>query len=103
MCRLAVFLAVTIATSGCSASAASCHSAPSPVTPSAAFRFIGTVEKNTVKAAVFMDGDGQPFVGREGEVIQGRSRLLRIDVGSVTISELDGNGIQRIPMSMEHR
>jgi len=39
------------------------------------------------------------FYGREGEVIEGRYKILRIGVESVEMSYVDGRGRQRIPLT----
>jgi hypothetical protein len=47
---------------------------------------------------VFSDGH-DVFFGREGEVIEGRYKILRIGIESVEVSYADGRGRQRIPLT----
>ena len=48
--------------------------------------------------AVFSDGR-DVFYGREGDLIEGRYKILRIGVESVELSYVDGRGRQRIPLT----
>jgi len=80
--------------------------APSaPVAPEAptlapiALRFIGLVESESAqKIAILSDGRGI-YEGREGDIIEGRYRILRIGVESVEMAYLDGRGRQTIRLS----
>ena len=76
--------------------------APSPPLPSAPppipIKFIGVLEQGKNKVAIFSDGKGQPVYAHEGETVLGQYRLLKIGVESVTMSYLDGKGMQQIPM-----
>jgi hypothetical protein len=68
-----------------------------PIVPSIALKFIGVVEA-TEKAqtyAVLRDDRGV-YHGREGEVIEGRYRILRIGAESVDVAYVDGRGRQTI-------
>ncbi len=67
---------------------------PPPIT----IKFIGVLEQGTKKVAIFSDGKGQPVYASEGQVVLGQYKLLKIGVESVTMSYLDGKGIQTIPM-----
>jgi hypothetical protein len=61
-------------------------------------KYIGDVadpKKPGGKIAVLSDGRNV-FHGREGEVIEGRYRILRIGVESVDLAYLDGRGRQTI-------
>jgi hypothetical protein len=77
-----------------------------PATPSApalapiALRFIGLVESSETaqKIAILSDGRGI-YEGREGDIIEGRYRILRIGVESVEMAYLDGRGRQTIRLS----
>ena len=42
------------------------------------------------------DGRGAPFYGKEGEVVDGRYRILKIGVESIEIAYADGRGRQTI-------
>ncbi|PYR18152.1 MAG: hypothetical protein DMF94_21065 [Acidobacteria bacterium] len=49
-----------------------------------------------VKIAVLSDGVNLPFYGKEGEVVLGRYRILKIGVESIEIAYIDGRGRQTI-------
>ena len=76
--------------------------APAPPPPSGPppipIKFIGVLEQGRNRVAIFSDGKGQPVYAHEGETVLGQYRLLRIGVESVTMSYLDGKGVQQIPM-----
>ena len=63
-------------------------------------RFIGLVEapQQAQKIAVLSDGRGI-YQGREGDIIEGRYRILRIGVESVDMAYVDGRGRQTIRLS----
>jgi hypothetical protein len=63
-------------------------------------RFIGLVESADParKIAILTDGRGL-YQGREGDIIEGRYRILRIGVESVDLAYLDGRGRQTIRLS----
>jgi len=76
---------------------------PTPAAPTLApitMRFIGLVEssENAQKIAILSDGRGI-YEGREGDIIEGRYRILRIGVESVEMAYLDGRGRQTIRLS----
>ena len=69
-----------------------------PPPPRIMLKYIGDVadpKKPGAKIAVLSDGRNV-FQGREGEVIEGRYRILRIGVESVDLAYLDGRGRQTI-------
>ena len=71
--------------------------APPPPIP---LKFIGMVEKEDgVKWAVLSLGDGRPLHGREGDIIDGRYRILKIGIESVEMVYLDGRGRQTIRLT----
>lgn len=72
---------------------------PPPLAP-IALRFIGLVEapQHAQKIAILSDGRGI-YQGREGDIIEGRYRLLRIGLESVDLAYLDGRGRQTIRLS----
>ena len=51
------------------------------------------------KIAVLTDGRGAPFYGKEGEVVEGRYRILKIGVESIEIAYADGRGRQTIRLT----
>ena len=68
--------------------------------PPIPMRFIGLVEapQQAQKIAILSDGRGI-YQGREGEIIEGRYRILRIGVESVDMAYVDGSGRQTIRLS----
>jgi hypothetical protein len=66
--------------------------------PPITLKFIGVVQAKEGSVAVFSDGR-DVFYGREGDVIEGRYRIIKIGVESVEMSYVDGRGRQRIPLS----
>lgn len=71
-----------------------------PALPPISLRFIGIVEapQQGQKIAILTDGRGI-YKGHEGDIIEGRYRLLRIGVESVEMAYLDGRGRQTIRLS----
>jgi|SRR4051812_26271743 hypothetical protein len=68
-----------------------------PPPPRITLKFIGLFDSGKAgKIAVFTDGRGLPIYGKEGQVIEGRYRVLRIGVESVELAYLDGRGRQTI-------
>jgi hypothetical protein len=69
-----------------------------PPPPRITLKYIGEVadpRKPGGKIAVLSDGRGV-YYGREGEVVEGRYRVLKIGVESVELAYLDGRGRQTI-------
>ncbi len=74
-------------------------SPPAPGPPPIPLKFIGVVEAPGVgKIAALSDGK---FVyhGREGEIIDGRYRIVRIGVESIVVEYADGRGRQTIRLT----
>jgi len=71
---------------------------PAPPPPPITLKFIGTIEapNEQKKIAVLTDGRGGPIYGKEGEIVLGQYRILKIGVESVEIAYLDGRGRQTI-------
>ena len=67
-----------------------------PPPPPIALRYIGFVEKDGKKLATLSDATGRPETGGEGDIIQGRYRILKIGVESVEVAYLDGTGRRTI-------
>jgi hypothetical protein len=76
---------------------------PPPPPPPIPLRFIGYLQPSDAAAAgrvaVLSDGRGNVFNGREGDVIEGRYRLLRVGNDSAELIYLDGRGRQTIRLS----
>jgi hypothetical protein len=51
------------------------------------------------RVATFTDTRGNTFYGREGDIIEGRYRVLRIGANSVELAYLDGRGRQTIQLT----
>lgn len=82
--------------------------APGPVGPSGPpppppipYKFIGLVEVPGQKKriAVLSDGRSNPVYGREGDIIEGRYRIVRIGAESIELEYIDGRGRQTIRLS----
>jgi hypothetical protein len=74
---------------------------PPPPLPPIPLKFIGLIGPTPVvpKIAVLSDGKGPPVYGKEGDIILGQFRLMRIGAESVELSYLDGRGRQTIRLS----
>lgn len=72
-----------------------------PPPPPITLKFIGllTPESGGMKIAVLTDGMGPPMQVREGEIVAGRYRVLRIGVESIEMAYLDGRGRQTIRLT----
>jgi len=72
---------------------------PSPVPP-IPFKFIGILEVpgQARKVAILSDPRGV-YHGREGDIIEGRYRILKIGTESIEMAEVDGRGRQTIRLS----
>ena len=72
---------------------------PPPPIPPIPLKFIAIVEGRGVgKVAAFSDCK-RTFYGREGDIVDGRYRLVKIGLESVTMTHLDGQGQQVIRLS----
>jgi hypothetical protein len=73
---------------------------PAPLPP-IPLKFIGLIgpTPDVPKIAVLSDGKGLPAYGKEGDIILGQFRLIRIGAESVELSYLDGRGRQTIRLS----
>jgi hypothetical protein len=73
---------------------------PPAALPPITMRFIGLVEapEHAQKIAILSDGRGV-YKGSEGDIIEGRYRILRIGVESIEMAYLDGRGRQTIRLS----
>ena len=70
-----------------------------PPPPPIPLRFIGYVARDAMVIATFSDGRGNVFHGREGDIIEGRYKVLRVGTDSVELAYLDGRGRQTIRLS----
>lgn len=74
---------------------------PEPPPPPIPLRYIGYLEPKDGQGriAVLSDGRGTVIDGKEGDVIEGRYRLLRVGNESADLAYLDGRGRQTIRLS----
>ena len=72
-----------------------------PPLPPIALRFIGLLEapQSSGRIAILSDGRGNVFNVKEGDIIEGRYRLLQIGADSADLAYLDGRGRQTIRLS----
>lgn len=72
---------------------------PPPPLPPITLKFVGSLKSPSGQlVAMLVDGQGHSMNGREGDVIEGRYRIIRIGVESIEMSYLDGRGRQTIRM-----
>ena len=71
---------------------------PPPV-PAIPVKYMGSITVGGQRVAAFTDGRGGVFNGKEGDIIEGRYRVLRIGMDSVELAYLDGRGRQTIRMT----
>lgn len=76
---------------------------PPPPPPPIPLRYIGLLGAATQpdRVAVLADTRGTPIYGREGDIIDGRYRLLRISGESVDVAYLDGRGRQTFRLAAQ--
>lgn len=72
-----------------------------PPPPPISLRFIGLIEapQRAGRVALLSDGRGGLMNGREGDIIEGRFRLLRVGTDSLDIAYADGRGRQTVRLS----
>jgi hypothetical protein len=70
-----------------------------PPPPPIAVKYIGVLETAQGRVAIFRDSGGDILNGREGDIIDGRYRLLKIGVESADLAYVDGRGRQTIRLS----
>jgi hypothetical protein len=73
-----------------------------PPPPPIPYKFVGLVTPEAQPAkriAVLSDGRNPPVYGREGDIIEGRFRILKIGVESIEMEYIDGRGRQTIRLS----
>ena len=71
-----------------------------PPPPPIQLRFIGLVDAPAQRrVGILSDGRGNVFYGKEGDIIEGRYKLLKVNADMVELSYLDGRGRQTIRLS----
>jgi hypothetical protein len=71
---------------------------PQPIgPPPIPLKFFGVVEDNQGKIAALTDGRSV-YKGREGAIIEGRYRIVKIGVESIVMEYTNGTGRQTIPL-----
>ncbi len=72
-----------------------------PPPPPIPLRYIGYLDQpgEAPRVAVLSDGRGNVFNGKEGDIIEGRYRVLRIGTDSADLIYVDGRGRQTIRLS----
>lgn len=70
-----------------------------PPPPPIALKYIGVLQTAQGRVAIFRDGGGDIVNGREGDIIDGRYRLLKIGTESADLAYVDGRGRQTIRLS----
>jgi hypothetical protein len=72
-----------------------------PPPPPITLRFIGLIEapQRSGRVALLSDGRGGLMNGREGDIIEGRYRVLRVGTDSIDLAYTDGRGRQTIRLS----
>lgn len=70
-----------------------------PPPPPISLKYIGVLETAQGRVAIFRDSGGDIVNGREGDIIDGRYRLLKIGVESADLAYVDGRGRQTIRLS----
>jgi hypothetical protein len=75
-----------------------------PPPPPIPLKFVGWLNATAAQAdrvAILADARGNPFYGKEGDIIEGRYRLLRIAADSVDVAYADGRGRQTIRLQSQ--
>jgi hypothetical protein len=70
-----------------------------PPPPPIPVKFFGLTVVGGLRVAAFTDTRGNIFQGKEGDIIEGRYRVLRIGTDSVDLAYLDGRGRQTIRLT----
>jgi hypothetical protein len=71
---------------------------PPPV-PAIPVKYMGVVTVGGQRVAAFTDTRGSVFSGKEGDIIEGQYRVLRIGLDAVELAYLDGRGRQTIRLT----
>lgn len=74
---------------------------PTPAPPQILLKFIGLLDTpgRPGAVAILSDNRGNVFYGKEGDVVEGRYKVIRIGADSVELSFTDGHGRQTLRLS----
>ena len=72
-----------------------------PPPPPIPVRFIGLVDapSQAGRVAILSDGRGNTFTGKEGDIIEGRYKVLKLSQDAIELAYIDGRGRQTIRLS----
>jgi hypothetical protein len=72
-----------------------------PPPPPIALRFIGLLDApaQSLRVAILSDGRGNVFYGKEGDIIEGRYRVLKVGADVAELAYVDGRGRQTIRLT----
>jgi hypothetical protein len=70
-----------------------------PGPPPILLKFIGTAKQGTGRLYAVLRDDRGIYYGAEGDIVEGRYRILRVSADTVELSYTDGRGRTRIPLS----
>jgi hypothetical protein len=72
-----------------------------PPPPPIPLRFIGLVDAPTQagRVAIFSDGRNNVFYGKDGDIIEGRYKVLKVSQDAAELSYVDGRGRQTIRLT----
>jgi hypothetical protein len=72
-----------------------------PPLPPIPLRFIGLVDAPTQagRVAIFSDGRNNVFSGKDGDIIEGRYKVLKVSPDAAELSYVDGRGRQTIRLT----
>jgi hypothetical protein len=72
-----------------------------PPPPPITLKFIGIFEETgpATKIAILSDGSGVSLYGKEGDIVAGQYRILKIGAESIEMAYLDGRGRQTIRLT----
>jgi hypothetical protein len=70
-----------------------------PGPPPILLKFIGIAKQGEGRLYAVLRDDRGVYYGAEGDVIEGRFRIVRVSVDTVEVSYVDGRGRVRIPLS----
>ena len=79
--------------------AVSAEPAGPPPPPPILLKFIGIARQGTGRLYAVLRDDRGVYYGADGDVIEGRFKVLRVSPGTVEVSYVDGRGRVSIPLS----